>query len=213
MTTISTLRGKFAHACATVTDINEHVATLRAYAAQCDSVCEFGVRSGVSTCGVLLGLAERAMVLPDRKLTLHGYDLSPAPGVYSGAGFSDLPNLHVAFRQQDVLRIAPVSCDMLFIDTFHVYGQLKRELALHAASVRKFIVMHDTTVDGVHGELIRLGMNLADTQRSTGIPAEELLRGLQPALDEFLAEHSTQWAVQAVYTNNNGLTILRRIGE
>ena len=37
--------------------------------------------------------------------------------------------------------------DLLFIDTFHVYGQLKRELARFEGQVRRYIAMHDTEVD------------------------------------------------------------------
>lgn len=45
--------------------------------------------------------------------------------------------------------------DMLFIDTFHVYGQLRRELARHHGSVSRYIVLHDTEVDKDPGEAVR----------------------------------------------------------
>src|SRR5207245_3408288 len=44
--------------------------------------------------------------------------------------------------------------DLLFIDTWHVYGHLKRELERHQSKVRKYIIMHDTTVDEWLGETI-----------------------------------------------------------
>jgi hypothetical protein len=37
--------------------------------------------------------------------------------------------------------------DLTFIDTWHIYGQLKRELAKFAPITNKYIIMHDTTVD------------------------------------------------------------------
>ena len=80
--------------------------------------------------------------------------------------------------------------DLLFIDTFHVYQQLRRELELHADRVRRFIALHDTTTFGETGE-------------------HESSRGLWPAIVEFLAG-SSQWRVAARYHNNNGLTILER---
>ena len=46
---------------------------------------------------------------------------------------------------------------MVFIDTWHVYGQLKRELERYKNESRKYLVMHDTTVDGIYGEEIRMG--------------------------------------------------------
>jgi hypothetical protein len=36
------------------------------------------------------------------------------------------------------------------------------------------------------------------------------MRGLWPAIDEFLKEHS-EWKLEMRYTNNNGLTILSRV--
>jgi hypothetical protein len=35
--------------------------------------------------------------------------------------------------------------DMLFIDTWHKYGQLSEELRMHSPNVDKYIVLHDTT--------------------------------------------------------------------
>jgi len=35
--------------------------------------------------------------------------------------------------------------------------------------------------------------------------------GLWPAVEEFLAEHPSEWALQHRYTNNNGLTVLKRV--
>jgi hypothetical protein len=64
--------------------------------------------------------------------------------------------------------------DMLFIDTFHVYEQLRRELALHAGKARRFIVLHDTTTFGEKGE-------------------REGSRGLWPAVAEFLAVRAGDW--------------------
>lgn len=54
----------------------------------------------------------------------------------------------------------PWQVDLLFIDTWHVYGHLKRELALHAPRVRKYIAMHDTTIDWEVGESIRMEYNI-----------------------------------------------------
>lgn len=37
------------------------------------------------------------------------------------------------------------------------------------------------------------------------------MKGLQPAIDEFLAEHAGEWRLVRQYTNNNGLTVLGRV--
>merc|ERR1712046_92408 len=102
-----------------------------------------------------------------------------------------------------VTRLAPR--DLLFIDTWHVYAQLKRELALHAPHTRKYIVMHDTTVDAVTGSSIRERMNTAQQAIETGFPEEEIRMGLWPAVEEFLLDNQ-QWRLKERLTNNNGLT-------
>jgi hypothetical protein len=106
--------------------------------------------------------------------------------------------------------------DMLFIDSFHVYGQLKRELATHAHKVKKYILLHDTTVDSVHGEVIRKKMNANTISQQTGIPIDELTKGLKPAIQEFIRDGDAlggKWKIEKEYTNNNGLTILSRVAQ
>jgi hypothetical protein len=75
-------------------------------------------------------------------------------------------------------------CDLLFIDTDHNYTQLSAELALHHSKVTRWIIMHDTESFPVCGEAYR----------------------------DFLAKHGTEWKELVHYPNNNGLTILERIG-
>ena len=102
--------------------------------------------------------------------------------------------------------------DMVFIDTWHVYGQLKRELAKFAPITNKYIIMHDTEIDSLHGETIRCNMDKKKQSIETGIPEEEITLGLQPAIDEFL-ESNPEWKLIAQYSNNNGLTILGRVNN
>jgi len=96
------------------------------------------------------------------------------------------------FHQTNVLHVEIEDTDMLFIDTWHVYDQLKEELRLHARHVRRYIVLHDTTTFADRGE-------------------EPGHRGLWPAVEEFLAEGS--FRLKERFTNNNGLSILERVDE
>lgn len=205
----STLECGYRQAAEIPSDINEHVPTFRFYAAKCDDVVEMGVRSGISTWGFLQGLAD-AGATDTRPRTLTGYDLSVAPAPYQFASVQHVNELTLRFHQANVLNIAPVSCDLLFIDTFHVYGQLKRELALHASGTRRFIIMHDTTVDEFTGEALRQHFDIPLTTRSTGIPEDELSVGLGPAIAEFVNDHP-EWNICERFTHNNGLTILERL--
>jgi hypothetical protein len=102
------------------------------------------------------------------------------------------------------------SVDLTFIDTWHVYGQLKRELAKFAPLTNKYIIMHDTTLDAVYGETIRNGWNAEKQSRESGIPVEEINRGIWPAVEEFLAANP-EWVLKERFTNNNGLTVLARV--
>jgi hypothetical protein len=77
--------------------------------------------------------------------------------------------------------------------------------------------MHDTQIDGTLGELYRSGYNNYDelynyaitVSNKINLPVNELLIGLQRAINEFLSNNS-DWVLNKEYQNNNGLTILRR---
>jgi cephalosporin hydroxylase len=101
------------------------------------------------------------------------------------------------------------SYDTTFIDTWHVYGHLKRELDRWNSFVSKYIILHDTTVDEWQGESLRVGWNPYEQSKQTGIPVEEIFKGLWPAVEEFLTLNP-EWQIEKRYTNNNGLTILKR---
>jgi hypothetical protein len=95
-----------------------------------------------------------------------------------------------ALVRADVLAVEIEPTDLLFIDTRHDYDQLRRELDRHAAQVRRYIALHDTTTFGADGE-------------TPGC------RGLWPAVEEFLAAGDFRPARRD--TNNNGLTVLERV--
>mgnify|MGYP000161816068 FL=1 len=108
--------------------------------------------------------------------------------------------------------------DLTFIDTFHVYGQLKRELEKFSKFTNKYIIMHDTTIDGVIGEAKRGGgygnyyytnNKMDELSKITNLPVNEILNGLWPAIEEFLAMNH-DWKLKERFTNNNGLTILEK---
>jgi len=119
-------------------------------------------------------------------------------------------SINAEFLNKSDLECPLIKTDLLFIDTWHVYGQLKRELARWHSSVDKYIIMHDTTVDEWDGETIRMRMNAQEQSKRFGIPVEEINKGLWPAVEEFLANHP-EWKIEKRLVNNNGLTIMSRI--
>lgn len=164
----------------TPSDINEHVPRMREIGASCDHITEFGVRTGVST-------AAWAAARPKKLLC---YDLARLAEIDRIEEAAKDVGIEFVFHQGDVLTATIEPTDLLFIDTLHVYDQLRAELARHAAQVRSWIVLHDTETFGHSGE----------------VPGS---RGLWPAVEEFLQEHP-EWVVHQRYRHNNGLTVLTR---
>jgi 16S rRNA C967 or C1407 C5-methylase (RsmB/RsmF family) len=200
---------RYLELCAYPSDINEHLPTLYGYAQQCSSVFETGVRGVVSTWALALGILSNPAT--ERRIHLlndiHPCELSEVDRAMEGLGISVerqwLSNLDLRFSEHTTF-------DLTFIDTWHVYGQLRRELAKFAPITNKYIILHDTEGDGIDGETIRLGGDAHRQSKATGIPVDEILKGLQPAVDEFLEQNSEDWALKECFTNNNGLTILER---
>jgi hypothetical protein len=98
---------------------------------------------------------------------------------------------------------------MVFIDTWHVYGQLKRELNKFSKITNKYIIMHDTSIDGIYGETIRMKWNSKEQSIATNIPEDEILKGLIIAIYEFLLIN-INWRIKEKYENNNGLIVLEK---
>lgn len=169
------------------TDINEHMHRLCELAEQCEHVTEFGV--GRSTWAFMHA----------RPKTLRSYDLLSRAQANTNYRGTDLDlqerlsaqvGIDFRFEQADTRTLTIEPTDLLFIDTFHVYEQLRNELERHAQKARRFIVMHDTETFGDKGE-------------------DGSTPGLWGALEEFLAVHP-EWSIAERRTNNNGLSVLVR---
>jgi hypothetical protein len=197
------LENGFQHVVSTPSDINQHIPLLFAYTKRCSSVVECGVRSIVSSYGFALGLVgtpNNNYVMID---TGRSDQIEPFLNLCRDRG------VNASFVEQSDLECPLVQTDLLFIDTWHVYGQLKRELARWHGSVAKYIIMHDTTTYGEQGESALWGHNPVVHSQQSGFPIDEVLKGLWPAVEDFLREHP-EWKVELRLTNNNGLTILTR---
>ena len=215
---MSLLETKYVTLCNTSSDINEHLPTLKKYAQECSSVFETGVRGVVSSYALLYGLVENKTT--NNKLIflndIEQCDIAEfrrlAEANFVSVKYAWNNNLDLVFSPNETY-------DLTFIDTWHVYGQLKRELEKFSKITNKYIIMHDTEVDGIEGETKRqyglyndlyVNNNLDGLINRTKIPKHEILKGLLPAIDEFLTAN-TNWIMDKQYKNNNGLTILKRI--
>ena len=187
-------------------DINEHLPTLSKYASECESVFETGVRGCISSWALAHGLLNNNS--DNRTLFMNDIDECNIQDLLNVT--KNLP-IHMKCEWKNNLELQiNETYDLTFIDTWHIYGQLKRELAKFSPITNKYIIMHDTTVDELLGETIRLNWNAREQSQLTGIPVDEINKGLWPAIQEFL-EMNPNWVLHERFTNNNGLTILRRV--
>jgi len=188
-------------------DIMEHIKTLYKFAKECDSVFETGVRHCISSWAFLYGLLDNNNKNSKKKFFLNDINVCDINDLLNITSQFDIDikyewknNLQLNFTE---------NYDITFIDTWHVYGQLKRELEKFSTITNKYIIMHDTTIDEVYGESIRCGHNMEQESVQSGFPIEEINKGLGPAILEFVFEHP-EWYIKEKFVNNNGLTILAR---
>ena len=180
----------------TPSDINEHIPTLIDYASECEHITEMGVRAITST-WAFLGAAPKKLISYDiENPSKWGANIDHVYGV------AKQYSLDYEFRKEDVLKIDIEETDLLFLDTWHAYCQLKAELDRHNSKAKKYIIMHDTTSYEFRDEPLT-SENAWEGEPPTG-------KGLWAAVTEFLDENN-EWELHKRYTNNNGLTILKRI--
>jgi hypothetical protein len=117
-------------------DIAPRMADLRRYAGQCESVIEFGCRTGNSTTAFLAGGAR-----------VHSYDLNPpefeCPGDVANRWTWEIADTAALTDMPD--------CDLLFVDTIHTTAQVNAEIRM-ADRARQFLIFHDVKEWGWRGE-------------------------------------------------------------
>jgi hypothetical protein len=213
------IQQKYDVLCKTPSDINEHLPVLARYASECSVIAELGVSTVRSTWAFLKGLCESTTKEPKELFCVDVEDIFMGFVGYQASNMG----IKLTFIKENSATVQigkPV--ELLFIDTWHVYGHLKRELEHHHSNVQKYIVLHDTEGDALLGETIRFWCDFGSGGSSKDLKAyvknmadkfgyteDEASRGLKPALDEFLESHP-EWVIHEVFTNNNGLTVLKR---
>lgn len=183
------LERRFKHLKATPSNINEHLDTLLRYAEQSLVVSELGTGLAESTTALILGAP-----------LVVSYDLLRRQEVDDLMTIANFEGKTFEFYTKDSSLCSATPCDLLFIDTWHAYHQLKTELEINYRNVSKWIILHDTETFKDQGE------SWQDWEAAH--PGQTLL-GLQPAINEFLFEHP-EWCIKEHFANNNGLTVLER---
>jgi hypothetical protein len=188
--------------CNTESDIYKHLPILHEYAKKCDHVTEMGAREGNSTSAFLYA--------NPKKFVSYDYQYkNPEPHLEGKIKelilileSAKTQGINCEYIGADVLSIEIEETDLLFIDTWHCYEQLKRELELHGKNVRKYIIFHDTTLYGKIGE----GYPHSDPNH----PQKDNLDGsggILFAIDEFL-ELNTNWVIEYQTEENCGIIVI-----
>lgn len=173
-------------------DINEHMDTLVEYAKLCDHVTEMGARWGCSTFAFLHSKPNKFV----------SYDINMTENILNAINLSKVEKLDFQFIKKNVLEVEIEETDLLFIDTWHKYGQLKEELFLHSDKVKKYLIFHDTESYEFNDE-----PSWGDLYKDVRELSTEK-QGIWPAIQELLDKGD--WEIEKRFTNNNGLTILKR---
>jgi hypothetical protein len=200
------LKIKYNYICNCSSDINEQFQTLYNYARECESILDLGVRGVVSSYAFVYGLMNNNKETKNILLNdINECDVSELLSITK-----ELP-INVNYKWMNDLELDITdNVDLTFIDTWHVYGQLKRELNKFSKITNKYIIMQDTTIDEIYGETIRCKGNAEEQSIESGIPVEEINKGLWPAIEEFL-ETNKNWKIKERFYFKNGLTILEKV--
>jgi beta-1,4-mannosyl-glycoprotein beta-1,4-N-acetylglucosaminyltransferase len=190
-------------------DIHEHLPTLYKYATECNSILECGVRACISSWALAHGLLNNNR--ETKKLILN--DISPCDISNLLERTKNIKNLNISYQWINDLDITlNKNVELTFIDTWHVGGHLKKELEKFSKLTNKYIIMHDTTIDEFTSEAIRANLSeeqIINLSHSSGLSVNDIKMGLWPAIEDFL-KNNPEWALHERYTNNNGLTILKK---
>ena len=147
------------------------------------SQCKHATELGV-------GWAQSTRAFLRHDIELHSYEYQPQPTVIEFFEAAKNAGRNVTLHIADTRAVEIAETDIMLVDSLHVYEQVQKELELHAGKVRKYLLFHDTTLFADRGEFGG--------------------KGIWPAIHEFMAMHP-EWQMIERRTNNNGLTILKRI--
>lgn len=167
-----------------------HMRVIRDLASEFTCCAEIGIRRGSSTIALLAGCSGTVVSFDPERLPCHDKILKASEGrwipTYQPSEHCDLPP----------------HTDILVVDGYHNYPQVKMELDRFADKVKHVLVFHDTiscgTVgDGIANPRVHQAEHLSDT------------RGIRMAIDELMIRDRS-WFIEAHFPNDSGLLVLRR---
>ena len=197
------LESLYKNACDVSSDINEHVPTHRKLAEECESVVEVGVRSMVSTWGLLRGLRSGC------KYTGIDICMPPEENMTKARFVCEEAGIQFNFICRDDMLIDSTEvgpCDMLFIDSLHTYCHLRYEIEKFSGLAKKYITFHDTSAPWDTQD----DMDYSGDYSEYPAHYDRTKRGTWAAIEHFL-ENNSEWKIRERKFNNHGFTILERV--
>ena len=142
----------------------------------------------VKELGVCQGGTLAAMMLAN-PYQLTGYDIQPdyyEPYAHLFEEYAKEQGIVYNYVVKSSIDKGSVSnCDLLHIDSLHVPNHLMNELRLHAPSVKKYIVFHDTANYGSNSGILR-------------------------TIVDYITEVEQSWTIIDHYTHSVGYTVIKR---
>jgi hypothetical protein len=194
----------YKEACSEVSDIYMHLPVLYEYSKKCEHVTEMGARGGMSTRTFLYSKPSKFVSYDYQYSTPEPHLVESVNSLIEILEDAKGQGINCEYIGKDVLKVEIEKTDMLFIDTWHCYSQLKEELSLHAGRVNRYIAFHDTYLYGQSGE----GYPSMDINH----PNRDLMSGnggILKAIHEFLSDND-QWRIVYETNENNGLIIIAK---
>lgn len=109
----------------------------------------------------------------------------------------------------DLENITCENTELLIINTMHIYGEFKRCLEKYSCLVSRYILLTNTTLDALDGEVSRLKMDPLEYSDKSGIPVEEVIKGVEYAFIEFI-EKNPEWNIKYRTEEDKGMVVLER---
>ena len=185
--------------------INVYLSKINKYAKECETIIELGVKNPTISWTLVNGLLDNNKKTKILTLNNVKYDVDEL------LKETQKTNVKINCVSGNIDNIKEV--DMTIIDTWHVYGQLKRDLIDCCNRTNKYIIIPNTSIDEWDGEAIRTKMSQKDMIKESalsGIPINEIKMGIWPAINDFLKNHG-EWTISERCIENNGLTILKKL--
>lgn len=164
----------------------EHMIMLNEYANKCESVTEFGVFDWNTTWAFVNSNINKLRCYDGK---IRGRFDRPNGGYQDLQDTCQAKGIDFKFMMEDTRKCDFEETDMLFIDTWHTYDQVRQELQ-HSSKVRKYIAFHDVVLYG-----------------KVGSGDEE---GLLKGIYEFLFENYLEWEIDTYCKKGNGLLVIKR---